>query len=552
VQLDAPALALVTGVAEAAAGVRRSFDAAGIDRTPAFHLWVNTLRQLVLREAHKAIPRGHATDHLHDLHRFAVAASLVAGRPYAGAVRASASGRVHLPGAGLVLDLGPCAVGRWVKLETDGRAVKGTLGHAEFVADPRATPVRWRGGPGWASLQQVGWGVWFDLDEDLLCSRMTGAVHPPLDAALFADWARLLKGAGRLLAEVEDRLSVPVRVLVRSIVPGDAPPGRTRSWTLMEAFGAVHVSRTISVAMMAETLVHEAGHAQLNLLLDYRRLWQLGHTLARFRSPWRTDLRRIQGMLHGLWAFHAVGEFWTLLLREGRTGEFDRLARRRLREVSLQLADAADEIAGAHELNNAGEELVRDFRRQQERLAEATALFPPPPEDAEEIRHRMRRHRESAAPAPARPAAAAPPRRDVRWSEALGVSMPPAINRLADGVFRCEAVSERVMRAVVRSDPVVASWAALAAESEETERQSALLVAGSIAYASGDFGQAARCFWGYVQERVEDVDAWGLLAAALRRAGRFAEADAVVFRLPDLLRRAGGRRPELGWLQEYS
>jgi Flp pilus assembly protein TadD len=92
---------------------------------------------------------------------------------------------------------------------------------------------------------------------------------------------------------------------------------------------------------------------------------------------------------------------------------------------------------------------------------------------------------------------------------------------------------------------------AMATQTAETEPQSAMLVAGSIHYASGEFERAVTCFCRYVHERVDDVDAWTLLAAALRRSGRFPEADAIVFRLLEVIERARQIGCDVTWLREY-
>lgn len=501
------------------------------------------------------------------MNRFAVAASLAAGLPYTGVVRSSASGRVHLPGVGIVLNFGPRGAASRVVLETDGRTVQGSDGQCRVTSNPHGAPNLdpWEEGPGWAFVPRVGWGVWFDLDGDLLCAHITGAAHPELDRQSLPEWQQLVDGAAQLIAKVEGRLRVPVRQLLHTIVPVYAPPGRFHSCTLKEALGAVHVSKTTCSAMMAETLVHEAAHTQLNLLLNEPRFWRREPHLARFRSPWRQDLRPIQGMVHGLWAFHTVGEFWALLLRAGCTGQTDRLARKRLHEVSLQLPEARAELTGAPELNAPGEELIRELECRQEWLLETSARFSPPEEDVAEVMDRMRRHREALPERPAyRTVSAGAAVRDVRWSEVLGGAMPPPPTLMADGrqsgaarshtpkgLLTSWSVSERIMVAASRSEPDAVAWMALATQTAETEPQSAMLAAGSIHYASGDFERAVTCFCRYVNERVDDVDAWNLLAAALRRSGRLPEADAIVFRLPEVIGRARQTACDVTWLREF-
>jgi Flp pilus assembly protein TadD len=68
----------------------------------------------------------------------------------------------------------------------------------------------------------------------------------------------------------------------------------------------------------------------------------------------------------------------------------------------------------------------------------------------------------------------------------------------------------------------------------DSEPESAALVEGSIWYGRGDFARAISCYAQYVEHRWDDVDAWRLLAAALRRAGQSSAALAIAFNLDEL------------------
>src|SRR5262249_39750439 len=153
--------------------------------------------------------------------------------------------------------------------------------------------------------------------------------------------------------------------------------------------------------------------------------------------------------------------------------------------------------------------------------------FPPSATDEMAIEDRLAQHDAALAlPAP-RTCPLTPPRIDSEWSLKLGVSMPPPLNPARLRLVRREAISDYVHRAALANDAVVGEWEALLRTTRETEPESALLVQGSISYGRGDFLSAVRSYAGYVERRWEDMDAWRLLGAALRRAAKGAEALAI-------------------------
>jgi tetratricopeptide (TPR) repeat protein len=202
----------------------------------------------------------------------------------------------------------------------------------------------------------------------------------------------------------------------------------------------------------------------------------------------------------------------------------------------MQVCAAIEEVMDAPELLDAGQELLAAAARKVQTLDQISRAYAPDWQNEQVIRERLERHRREL-PEPVRPLPRVMQRFDPAWSRKLGVSMPPPINYAASGTVRRENVSDVVQLAAYKNDTQLAEWTVLLACTAESEPESAALVQGSVYYGQGNFMQAVACYAQYVERRWEDVDAWHLLAAALRRAGKFPQAVAIAFNLDVLLRR---------------
>ncbi|PSL52865.1 HEXXH motif-containing protein [Saccharothrix carnea] len=130
----------------------------------------------------------------------------------------------------------------------------------------------------------------------------------PLDRAEYERWCALLDEAWTLLTEWDSGYATEVSAGLTSLVPLDPGSGVVGASSAI-AFGAVALSARASAAEFAETLVHELQHSKLNAVLELVHLHDDG-TVKRHYAPWRDDPRPLTGVLHGLYAFISVVEFW--------------------------------------------------------------------------------------------------------------------------------------------------------------------------------------------------------------------------------------------------
>lgn len=163
-----------------------------------------------------------------------------------------------------------------------------------------------------------------------------------------ARWTAVVDASWRLL-EQRHRVYVPgIAEFARVLVPQTSPdPHKHVSGSSADGFGAVALSLTADVPTFAVALVHEVQHIKLNALLDVVDLHHADRT-PRYYAGWRDDPRPFQALLHGVYAFSAVTEFW----RVEYLAQTDAAVRRRYGfEYSLWAAQTAASLA---ELIDAG------------------------------------------------------------------------------------------------------------------------------------------------------------------------------------------------------
>ncbi|MFI5536358.1 HEXXH motif domain-containing protein [Nocardia sp. NPDC051900] len=135
---------------------------------------------------------------------------------------------------------------------------------------------------------------------------------PPdvLDTAGTSHWEQHLRSAWQTLRRDFARYHAPMRAGLRMIVPLTAKPDTVgQSWTSPSGYGAVYSTAPEDACQLALTLIHEFQHNKFSLLADQSDLFDRD-TAARFYAPWRIDPRPIYGLLHGIYAFFGVTDFW--------------------------------------------------------------------------------------------------------------------------------------------------------------------------------------------------------------------------------------------------
>ena len=222
----------------------------------------------------------------------------------AAAVRVGIAVRLTVPVAHGVVTLP--TVGQYEVPEAVG-SIELVCGEGEPVRvdghDRRFRPFRRHRSEAWGMSLEV---VVDDVDPH------RGFVEPtppdPLDGAEHERWCALLDEAWSLLTRWNTDYAAELSAGLTSLVPLD-PGSAVVGASSANAFGAVALSARGSAAELAETLVHEVQHSKLNAVLELVHLHDDGRA-KRHYAPWRDDPRPLTGLLHGLYAFISVVEFW--------------------------------------------------------------------------------------------------------------------------------------------------------------------------------------------------------------------------------------------------
>jgi HEXXH motif-containing protein len=156
-------------------------------------------------------------------------------------------------------------------------------------------------------------GMTLDASVDFLSPYRRFCAPEPADVVGHEErtrWTGQLDAAWRLLTEWHPGYAEELGAARPTIVPLPAED-ETFAATSSAAFGGIAMSAKRSALEFAEALVHELAHSKLNALMDLVELSLPGpHSF--LYAPWRDDSRPISGLLHGVYAFMSVVEFWAV------------------------------------------------------------------------------------------------------------------------------------------------------------------------------------------------------------------------------------------------
>lgn len=181
---------------------------------------------------------------------------------------------------------------------------------------------------------------------------------PPqrLDAADLTHWRTLLAGAWSVLTERHGDYACELSSGLGALIPtrsGSKVAGASCS----AAFGGVALSAKNSATSLAEVLVHELQHSKLNAMLDLVSL-EKGVSDKLWYAPWRVDSRPLIGLLHGIYAFVSVVEFWRIEHEQPAEPALSRAAQFAFAHRRNQVREAVDAARSAPELTELGRQLV--------------------------------------------------------------------------------------------------------------------------------------------------------------------------------------------------
>lgn len=116
---------------------------------------------------------------------------------------------------------------------------------------------------------------------------------------------------------------------------------------------------TVSSARVAESILHEAMHLRLSLIQKTVDLLNAGEKeCIQYFAPWRQEERPAGGVLHGIFVFRAMLDFFQLQLSENRDSLIIEYYKQRIEEITSQLIQVKN-FYRSPALNETGTKLAR-------------------------------------------------------------------------------------------------------------------------------------------------------------------------------------------------
>jgi hypothetical protein len=107
---------------------------------------------------------------------------------------------------------------------------------------------------------------------------------------------------------------------------------------------------------LAESILHESMHLQLTLLEESTLL--IAADNEHYPSPWRQTLRPTRGVLHGLYVFRVIQDFFNALLASASLSEDERdHITQRVKDIEIEIGQTCD-LSSSHDLTPAGRALA--------------------------------------------------------------------------------------------------------------------------------------------------------------------------------------------------
>lgn len=503
-------------------------------RHPSTAFWVDVAWDLIRRRAHLRFPEVHLVPHLREFSRFAVAASLLSGRGRLDAtVRADPYGRIALPGTGTSIqppDTQPC---HRVRLHIHD----GTLTVGPSDARPPRLPV-----PGLANGIELN-----HLDHDLRLDGRTAYTFAELGPDEARRWLDELNRHFSTIGEVSPSTVEELTGGIVAFVPVLSPAAHLHvSGSFQEAPGLIALALGDRLATI-EAIVHEYGHQKLNALLMLDRLITNNTGEAVHYSPWRDDPRPLSGLLHAVYSFVTVIDFYHQMLDSPEASGFaaaDITAR--AYRVMRQVGSGLDELRTHATFSQLGAAFVQAVAEHIDRCRRDFPL--PPVEVRRELDARHEEHRSTwlarhgrvrsftAEPPVDADLPASPTAAERATLQALGLPESWRLGWIARRWYPGDSLLDAVRARDVNAGPDLPDSAV--GESAITD-----LAAAHLAYTRDDYATAALRYAACVGQDPHSPYYWHCYAFTLRHLGRHDEALYILTHTSELMARAEPPEP---------
>lgn len=266
--------------------------------------------------------------HILDLNRFLLAAAIMAG------VRVSCRVPVHdhelvIPGLGILIGLessGPTVEVNFAweeecQLTIDAKALNEFAGcvHAALKKSGSYQQGKVQALP-WVRMS-TGAFVINGQDPYYRYSWVTsyrnadGSRYGEVKRTDYVTWQKSLTQAVQVLSDCWPEMESDIGQGLRSVIPVKSPSASAHMSCSKDVMSFALLMSSGSPVMLAEAFIHEFGHNVLNALTEFDDVFAEPRRLqCDLYSPWRPDPRPLAGVLHAVYVFERVCEFYTRYL----------------------------------------------------------------------------------------------------------------------------------------------------------------------------------------------------------------------------------------------
>lgn len=273
--------------------------------------------------------------HILDLNRFLLAAAIMAG------AGVSCSVPVHdhelvIPGLGILIDLASPrpTVDLDFSWEEECRLAIDSQALSEFADGVQAALIK-SGGYQRGAVQVLPWvrmstGAFIvnGLDPYYRHCWVTsyrnadGSRYGEVPRADYGNWQKTLAQAVQLLADCWPDMESDIGQGLRSVIPVKSPAASVHMSCSKDVMSFALLMSAGTPVMLAEAFIHEFGHNVLNAITEFDDVFaEPRRPQCDLYSPWRPDPRPLSGVLHAVYVFERVCEFYTRYLSRDSSEE---------------------------------------------------------------------------------------------------------------------------------------------------------------------------------------------------------------------------------------
>lgn len=154
-----------------------------------------------------------------------------------------------------------------------------------------------------------------------------------------------------------------ILLLIKKIVPLKVISSAVPSSSNSTMQGIIFCTYVKDPLLISEMLIHECSHNKLFLLQEVDpvldpKIHGDGWTIEKYYSPWRSDPRPLNGILHGLFVFSEVIKFWNYIIKLKNNKDYKHISYKRYYLLIEQAKIALDVLNKHATFTSVGKKLI--------------------------------------------------------------------------------------------------------------------------------------------------------------------------------------------------